>query len=161
MHLSYRFYTLFHLVDIHDLVITLLYLHEHWTSFPSNIKLYSKQHLTWRMKKIWILLLNKKKNLIFFDIPETLSTTSLPLERFLLYNSSKNVCLMFTLYLWKIVTQSKSGIIIFWQLQNKLYYFLEMLKYFKITFLKEKYFVKKNEMFWNIYVFNMESSKIN
>jgi hypothetical protein len=36
-----------------------------------------------------------------------------------------------------------------------------MLKYSKNTFLKEKYFVKENEMFWNIYVFKMESSKIN
>jgi hypothetical protein len=36
-----------------------------------------------------------------------------------------------------------------------------MLKYSKNTYLKEKYFVKENEMFWNIYVFKMESSKIN
>jgi hypothetical protein len=31
----------------------------------------------------------------------------------------------------------------------------------KNIFLKEKYFVKENEMFRNIYVFKMESSKIN
>jgi hypothetical protein len=28
---------------------------------------------------------------------------------------------------------------------------LEMLKCWKNTFLKEKYFVKENEMFWNYY----------
>jgi len=40
-----------------------------------------------------------------------------------------------------------------------------MLKYSKNSFLKEflkeKYFVKENEIFWNIYVFKMESSKFN
>jgi hypothetical protein len=39
------------------------------------------------------------------------------------------------------------NIIILWQLQSELYYFLEMLKYSKNTILKEKYFVKEYEMF--------------
>jgi len=79
------------------------------TLFPSNIMLYNKQHvMTSRKKKVWRLLLTNNSLKVFFNISKAFSTTFLPFERCLLYNTSKNVCLMFTLCLWGIMGQGKS-----------------------------------------------------
>ncbi len=75
------------------------------TSLPSNIMLYNKQHVTTlKGKKVWRLFLTNNSLKIYFNIPKAFSTTLLPFERHLLYSASKNVCMMFALCLWGIMS---------------------------------------------------------